>query len=137
MAATSAIQGFVISQIQGNNVILFLLLIVMFVVAYRVLRAVINTAIVAVLSGALLVALDYIGLGPTVTVNRFMMFMVLGTALFIGYSLLFTIIRTTSSLVGALEKLGSLIAGPLRSDEKSDKTRSKEKEIVLDELADK
>ncbi|MFB6294661.1 MAG: hypothetical protein ABEI97_02785, partial [Candidatus Nanohaloarchaea archaeon] len=86
--------------------------------------------------GALLVALDYVGLGPTVTLNRFMLFMVLGTALFIGYSLLFTIIRTTSSLVGVLEKLGSLLAAPFRSDDASDTSRTKEKEIVLDELAD-
>ncbi|MDY6761880.1 MAG: hypothetical protein SVY41_02430 [Candidatus Nanohaloarchaea archaeon] len=131
MAAASAIQGFVISQVQGNNAVLFLLLIVMFVVAYRVLRAVINTAIVAVLSGAFVVGLDYLGIGPQVTLNRFMLFMVLGTALFIIYSAFFTILRTTSSLLGALQKVGHLLAAPFRSD---DSESSKEKEIVLDEL---
>ncbi|MDY6766056.1 MAG: hypothetical protein SVW77_01705 [Candidatus Nanohaloarchaea archaeon] len=134
MAGTaSAVQGFLISQVQGNNVVLFLLLVALFVVAYRVLRAVINTAIVAVLSGGFVVALDYIGIGPRVTLNRFMLFMVLGTALFIAYSALFTLLRTTSSLVGACRRIWRWITAPFGSD---DGDESKEKEIVLDELQD-
>ncbi|MFB6295187.1 MAG: hypothetical protein ABEI97_05480, partial [Candidatus Nanohaloarchaea archaeon] len=110
MAATSAIQGFLISQIQGNNIVLFLLLIVMFVVAYRVLRAVINTAIVAALSGVFLIALDIVGLGPRATLNRFLFFMVLGTALFLLYSGVATLIRTSSGVIGALKTVGGWIA---------------------------
>jgi hypothetical protein len=130
MSAAATIQGLVVSQMQGNNILLFLALIVLFVIAYRVLRAVIHTAIVAVLSGGFLVGMDYIGLGPAVTLDRFMLFMVLGTALFIGYSMFFTVLRTTSSLVGVGKKLGGLLTMPFGSEDET----PKEKEIVLDEL---
>lgn len=128
-----AIHELLVSQVQGNNLLLFLLLILLFVVAYKVLRAVINTAIVAVLSGGFLVALDYVGLGPTVTVNRFMVFMVLGTGLFIVYSTVATLVRTTSGLVGLFRKLFGWVSVPFKKEEEKAK---KEKEIVLEELKD-
>ncbi|MDY6769304.1 MAG: hypothetical protein SVW02_04320 [Candidatus Nanohaloarchaea archaeon] len=128
-----ALHEFLMAQVQGNNILLFLILIVLFVLAYKVLRAVINTAIVAALSGGFLVALDYVGIGPTVTVNRFMMFMVLGTGLFILYSAIATVIRTTSGLVGALRKIFGWMVGPLKREEEK---VEKEKEIVLQELKD-
>ncbi|MDY6769741.1 MAG: hypothetical protein SVU88_02090 [Candidatus Nanohaloarchaea archaeon] len=128
-----ALQEVLIAQVQGNNVLLFILLAALFVVAYKVLRAVINTAIVAALSGGFLVALDYIGIGPAVTVNRFMLFMVLGTGLFILYSTLATVLRTTSSLVGALRKLWGVMSGPFQREKQA---AEKEKEIVLEELKD-
>lgn len=126
-----ALQELIVSQIQGSNIVLFLVLVVLFVVAYKVLRAVINTAIVAVLSGVFLVALDLTGLGPAVTVNRFLFFMVLGTALFILYSSIATAVHTSSTLLGALKRLGGWLHLPGRK-----KREDKEKEIVLEELRD-
>lgn len=122
-----------LAQVQGNNVLLFILLVVLFVVAYKVLKAVINTAIVAVLSGAFLVVLDFVGVGPAVTVNTFMLFMVLGTALFIVYSAIATLIRTTSGVYGFFKKLFGWLSRP---EKKGGKQEAKEKEIVLEELKD-
>ncbi|MFB6265902.1 MAG: hypothetical protein ABEI07_02345 [Candidatus Nanohaloarchaea archaeon] len=126
-----ALQEALISLVQGNNLFLFLLLVALFVVAYRVLKAVVNTAIVAVLSGAFMVLLDFVGLGPEATINRFMLFMVLGSGLFILFSGIQTLVRTTSSVFGALKKLGGWLSGSGNGD-----TREKEKEIVLEELRD-
>lgn len=130
-----ALQELIIAQLQESNILLFIVLIALFVVAYKVLRAVINTAMIAVLSGVFLVALDFVGLGPRVTVNRFMFFMVLGTGLFILYSALATVIRTSSSLAGALKTIGGWLAKPFRHPDENG-SADKEKEIVLEELKD-
>lgn len=134
--------------LEGNNVILFIILIVLFVVAYRLLQAVINTAIVAVLSGVFLVALDFVGIGPGVTVNRFILFMVLGTGLFILFSTMATVARTSSTLYGASKKLIQMVIAPFRwisglfrkiggligGDDGGG--RRKERNIVLEEVDD-
>lgn len=128
-----AVQEVLASLAQGNNLLLFVLLILLFVLAYRVLKAVINTAIVAVLSGLFYVALGYLGVGPAITVNGVMMFMVLGTALFILYSAAATLFRTTSGIVGALKGAAGWVAGLFRSEQEK---IGKEKEIILEELDD-
>lgn len=127
-----ALEEILVTVLETNNVILFLALIVLFVVAYRVLQAVINTAIVAVLSGLFLVALSYIGVGPGLTFNNVMLFAVLGTGFFILYSALATLLRTSSSLVGALKTIGGWIF-PSGGEESED---SKEKRIVLQKVDD-
>lgn len=131
----------VITVLQSNSLLLLAALIVLFVVAYRVLQAVINTALVAVLSGLFVVALDLAGMGPGTSVNNIMLFAVLGTAFFILYSALATLIRTSSVLAGLLGNILGTVVKPvkylfnwLRSDD--DESRSKEKEIVLEELRD-
>ncbi|MCJ7479265.1 MAG: hypothetical protein MUP63_03765 [Candidatus Nanohaloarchaeota archaeon QJJ-7] len=127
-----AIEEALISLVQGNNLLMFILLIALFLVAYRVLKAVINTAIVAVLSGAFLVVLDFLRIGPEATLSRFMMFMVMGSALFILFSAFKTLVRTTNSVLEAFKKIFSKIFKPLRHGEKEEK----EKEIILEELKD-
>lgn len=127
-----ALTEMIIAQLQGSNILLFLALVVLFIVAYKVLQAVINTAIVAVLSGVFLIVLDVVGLGPAVTVNRFMFFMVLGTALFILYSTVATAIMTSATMVGVLRR----IAGWARKPFDRGGEDNKEKEIVLEELHD-
>ncbi len=127
------LQETLVSLAQGNNILLFLLLILLFVIAYRVLRAVVNTAIVAVLSGAFYVVLGYLGIGPPVTVNRVMLFLVLGTGLFLLYSAIATLLRTTSSVAGVFKKLFGWISGLFKPEQKR---MDKEKEIVLEELND-
>ncbi|MFB6166817.1 MAG: hypothetical protein ABEJ62_00970 [Candidatus Nanohaloarchaea archaeon] len=131
-----ALMETLLQQMQASNILLFIALIVLFVVAYKVLRAVINAAIVAVLSGAFLVVLSYVGLGPQVTVNRFMFFMVLGTALFIIYSGIATVIRTSTTLLGALRKIGGWLSGPFSGKDEDEDSGGSEKEIVLEELKD-
>lgn len=130
----------ILAQVQGSNILLLLMLVVLFILAYRVLRAVINAAIVAVLSGLFLVALNYIGLGPEVTVNSFMFFMVLGTGLFLLYSGIATVLSTSSSVYSASRQLWTWLRKPFRSrgrKEKEEKEEGdKEKEIVLEELKD-
>lgn len=123
----------VIAEVQGSSVLLFLTLVALFIVAYRVLQAVINTAIVTVLSGVFFVVLDFIGLGPAITVNRIMFFMVLGTALFILYSSIATVITTSSTLLGALQRIWGWARTPF---DRGGDDGEKEKEIVLEELQD-
>lgn len=134
--------------LEGNNVLLFILLIGLFVVAYRVLQAVINTAIVAVLSGVFLVALDFIGVGPGVTINRFILFMVMGTALFIAFSTMATVAKTSTTVYGGLKQLIGIIIAPFRwglllvkklgglISGGNGGRRKKERSIVLEEVED-
>lgn len=133
--------------LEGNNILLFILLIGLFVVAYRVLQAVINTAIVAVLSGVFLVALDFVGIGPGVTINRFILFMVLGTALFIAFSTMATVAKTSTTVYGGLKQLIGIIIAPFRWGFTlvkklgglvggGDEGKKKERSIVLEEVED-
>lgn len=141
-----------IAEVQGSNIFLFLVLIMLFVVGYKILQAVIRLGMVSILSGVFLVVMNAVGLGPAVTVDRFLLFMVLGTALFIGYSMLFTAIRTASGVLDLLSTLGHWFLKPfkhhreksLRKELKALKEKqressdasTKEKAIVLDEVDD-
>ncbi len=133
----------VVSLFEGHTVLLLIALIALFVVAYRVLKAVINTAIVAVLSGVYLVALNIVGVGPPVNFDNVMLFMVLGTAFFVLYSALELLIATSTSLIDALGTLSHWLAAPFRmlggdgdDTARTRDTGSSEKEIVLEEVRD-
>lgn len=146
-----------LTNMEGSNLLLFIVLILLFIVGYKILQAVISLGMVAVLSGVFFVSLSILGLGPEVTVDRFILFMVLGTGLFIVYSSLATAMKTTGSVVGLLTKIGNLLIRPLKAavakerkkrrkkklqskhhhiGGKDDDSDSKEKEIVLGELED-
>lgn len=89
----------IIMEVQGSNVLLFILLILLFVIGYKLLQTVIRIGLIAVLSGLFLIALNTVGVGPAVTLDRFILFMVLGTGLFILYSgiaTLYALIRHTT-----------------------------------------
>lgn len=147
--------------VQGNNILLFIILIALFVVGYKVLQTVIRLGLVAILSGVFLVVLDMVGIGPAVTVQRFILFMVLGTALFIFYSTIATAFTVFDWLYAAvkrlvkwafktgrkkphkksrLKKLGKKVKDVKdahgKSNNGSSSSGSKEKEIVLGELDD-
>lgn len=152
---------------QQNNVLLFVILILLFVVGYKLLQTVVRLGLIAILSGVYLVVLNMFGIGPDVTVQRFILFMVLGTGLFIFYSTLATAVSLFDRIYGILSrmirwafrpkrrrrkrkrhwlagirkqvsKLGGSIGKdePDRIDLDTDKSDSKEKAIVLDELED-
>lgn len=126
-----ALEGLVQSALEMNNLVLFVVLILLFVVAYRVLQAVINTALIAVLSGVFLVVMDMAGLGPTANFNNIMLFAVLGTGFFVLYSALATVIRASSSVAGALSTIGGWLVSPFRG---GDGKEQSEKDIILEEM---
>lgn len=122
-----------LSVLEGNHIILLLALVVLFVIAYRILQAVIHTAMVAVLSGFLLIGLEFLGLGPDVTVTNFIFFMVLGTALFLFYSGVAIVISASESVFDFFSIIYSGLSGLFDRD---GGTERKEKEIILEELKD-
>lgn len=150
----------VLTELQaGNNILLFVILIILFVVGYKLLQAVIRIGLISVLSGVFLVVMDFIGLGPKVTVERFILFMVLGTGLFILYSsvaTVFTVLDVAYGLVTRTlrwafhsekkpkknwKKKFADLKEKVEKEEKKEKKKvskaaSKEKEIVLGELTD-
>lgn len=132
-----------LADVQGNNIILFIVLILLFVIGYKLLQAVIRLGLVAILSGVFLVVLDMMGVGPAVTVQRFILFMVLGTGLFILYSSLATVLSITEYVLGFLTGILRWVI-PSRPRKRLRRSRpkkkkdsgSKEKAIVLGEMDD-
>ncbi|MDY6778150.1 MAG: hypothetical protein SVU32_05765 [Candidatus Nanohaloarchaea archaeon] len=88
-----------------NNIVLFIVLILLFVVGYKLMQAVIQTILVAVMSGLFLVALSVTNMGPPLTVSNVTLFMVLGVGLYILYSTL----NTAKNIITFLWSLGSSI----------------------------
>ncbi len=148
----------IIADVQGNNILLFVVLILLFIIGYKLLQTVLRLGLIAVMSGLFLVALDVIGIGPGVTVDRFILFMVLGTGLFILYSsiaMLFSLLQHTTGFTSDLiqwafkpvktekrlvHRLGA--AAKQKRDALKHRTRetaggtSKEKAIILGEVDD-
>ncbi len=157
MASLEAILTDLGPVVQGNNVLLFVILILLFVIGYKVLQTVMRLGLIAVMSGVFLVVLNMIGIGPDVTIQRFILFMVLGTGLFIFYSTLATAVsildigysvlsrtvkwafssgstkRNRGRERGWLKRLTERAKKGGNSDPASN-TGSKEKTIVLDEV---
>lgn len=134
---------------------MLLVLIALFIIAYKILQVVVQTMIVAVLSGVFVGVLSYMGLGPEITIRTIFFFMSLGVALFIGFSVLdmatdvLSVLwsigkngfNTVRSIVGTLtSKIGS--SGkethdtPDTSTKKKKDEDSKEKSIILKEADD-
>jgi DNA integrity scanning protein DisA with diadenylate cyclase activity len=138
--------------LQQNNLLLLLTLIILFILAYKIMKTVVQTAIISLLSGVFLVVLNMVGMGPELTFSRFMSFMVLGAGLFMLYSTLATatnlltkiwqgIFSILSSIWTMLTKLfGSIAnaAGSVRDRNKQDNTsKGKEtRDVILKEMND-
>lgn len=90
---------------QGNNLALFIVLILLFVVSYKLMQAVMQTFIMVAMSGAFFVALSYTGLGPEFTVTRLVFFMVAGLALYIGFSTVSTLTKLATLLYRTLKQI--------------------------------
>jgi len=138
--------------LQQNNLLLLLTLIILFILAYKIMKTVVQTAIISLLSGVFLVVLNMVGMGPELTFSRFMSFMVLGAGLFMLYSTLATatniltkiwqgIFSILSSIWTMLTKLfGSIAnaAGSVRDRNKQGNTsKGKEtRDVILKEMND-
>lgn len=133
-----ALQETLLNLLQGNSILLFLALIVVFVIAYKVLKLLIQTSIVVVLSGFFYVALNYLGLNIEITIPNVMLFMLVGGLLYIVYSLVALVASGAIKLFGGVSKL---LKKPIdnykeKKRDKKDKEdkKSKEKEVVLQKL---
>lgn len=94
---------------QGNNLALFIVLILLFVVSYKLMQAVMQTFIMVAMSGAFFVALSYTGLGPDFTVTRLVFFMVAGLALYIGFSTVSTLTKIATLMYRTLKRILDLL----------------------------
>lgn len=139
----------------GSNIVLLLVLIALFIIAYKILQVVVQTMIITVLSGVFVAVLSYLGLGPDITIRTIFTFMSLGITLFIGFSLLDTATNILSIVYKALKEiLGGILTiigkikglifseddGPTPnnhgSSSSSSESSSKEKSIILEEADD-
>lgn len=119
----------VLNQImQLNSIFLIIAIIILFVIAYKVLKLIIQTAIVVVLSGLFYAALSYIGLELSMNIPTIMLFMFLGGLLFITYSFIGMLASGAIKIMGGISKM---FKKPMK---KSRKKKSKEKEVVLKKL---
>lgn len=133
-----------ITELPQSDILLFIVLILLFVVGYKILQAVIQLGVIAILSGVFLVALRFVGIGPAVTVDNIILFMVLGTGLFILYTTLFTAMKATDTLFGMLTHIGRQLLSPIgdairnhrstTSSKTGKQVKEKEKSIILDEV---
>lgn len=106
--------------LEANNIIVFVVLILVFLVGYKVLQTIVQLLMVAGVSGAFLLTMSYLGLGPNASFANTVVFMALGTGLYILYS----------SLHSLKNFLGKAFKG-LKKMFKSSKGESKEKKVIL------
>jgi len=131
-----------------STVLLFVGLVAVFVVGYKLMQAVVDTFLVSVTSGVFFVAMSYLGLAPAISVPRILLFMVLGTALYLLYSSMSVVARVVSAVSSALwsimtgvaglvSTVGGWIGGLFNGSENDDGGRAKkQKKIILDESDD-
>lgn len=91
----------VISQLPGqvSTVVLLALLILAFIVAFKVMKMVFQTILVSVLSGIFYIALSLMFFNTTPSINDVLMFAFLGSMLYMGYSFLVSAYGLASSLL--------------------------------------
>lgn len=87
---------------QGNNLALFIVLILLFVVSYKLMQAVMQTFIMVAMSGAFFLVLSYLGLGPEFSIGRMVFFMIAGLALYLGFSTVGTLTTIATYLYRGL-----------------------------------
>lgn len=123
-----------------QNLALIAVLIALFLVGYKLMQTLIQTGLIAILSGVFLVALNIVGLGPEITISRFLTFMVLGIALYMLYSSISMLNSVLSFVWGFIKKIFNLLRTPFKNSGSSTSTsssrNSKEKEVILKEVDD-
>jgi len=147
--------------LEANNIVLLLILFALFIVGYKLMRAVMDLVLIAIFSGLFFFAMGYVGIGPEFTVTRFILFMALGVGAYMAYTtlstakqaveILWTILTFLAGLltdiVGAVhDMVGSLIdsgdgetpvsTGGSPDDSGSSSSGSKEKMAILQEVDD-
>lgn len=136
----------------GSNIVLLLVLIALFIIAYKILQVVVQTMIVAVLSGVFVGVLSYMGLGPEITMRTIVTFMSLGVGLFILFSVLdmatdvlsivWNVVKRGLNAAGSAIGIGKKFLGSDKSDKRKRDSKntkasgSKEKSIILEEADD-
>ncbi len=129
-----AIPDAISALLQSNNILLFIVLIVVFVIAYQILKAVIEIGLIAVTSGVFFAVISYLGFGPEITVSNFLTFMILGVVLYLTYSSL----NAISTLLGKFWDGVKSVVSSLSSDngDSSGETSTTEKKVILKEAKD-
>ncbi len=147
--------------LEVNNLVLIGILLVLFIVGYKLMQAIMDLVLMAIFSGLFFVALAYVGIGPGFTVTRFILFMAIGVGLYMVYTTLSTakqavnilwriltllwgiitdIVGTVRNVVSSLiDRTGSDTASVSTTDDSSDPdsgSGSKEKMAILQEVDD-
>jgi len=68
-----------------ENIILFILIIAVFIIAYKVLKLILETGLMSFLSIVYLFVLRYLGIGPEITISNIILFAFLGGFLYLLY----------------------------------------------------
>ncbi len=125
----------IISELASlQNLALIAVLIALFIVGYKLMQTMIQTGLIAIFSGLFLIALNIVGLGPEVTISRFLTFMVLGIALYMTYSSLQFLHTVATFAWRIVKKIFSLLSMPFRGRSSSRSRKSSEKEVILKEM---
>jgi len=102
---------------QLNNLLLFVLIVIILVIAFKLLKIFFETLLVAILSAVFYLFLSYSGANLDMNATNILFFSLIGTIVFIIYSML-------SPLVSLLFKTGNKVV----------KGTPQEKEVILKEI---
>lgn len=112
----------------------------MFIVAYKVLKLIIQTGLVAVLSGVFYAVLSYTGYAPPLSIQNILFFVVTGAFLYLFYSALFRVmgivyktVKKPISWIKNYQEKREQKKKEKGTEEKSDQ-EAKEKKIILSEV---
>lgn len=112
-----------------QNIILFILIIAVFIIAYKVLKLILETGLMSFLSIIYLFVLRYFGLGPAITISNIILFAFLGGFLYLLYYFIassIALILIPLKLIGkAVSAIGSAL-GNLVTSNKPNKKRKKQ-----------
>ncbi len=119
---------------QLNNVLLFLLLVIILVISLKILKIFFQTLLIAILSAIFYIFLSYSGANLDINAANILFFSVTGTILFIIYSItwpfFYTLFKTSHKIVKNTKKI---IKTP-KFKKQPKKTKLKEKEVILKEI---
>ncbi|MFB6158562.1 MAG: hypothetical protein ABEJ95_02765 [Candidatus Nanohalobium sp.] len=127
-------------QIDGISIVLIVALIAAFVAAFKIMEMIFETILVSVLSGVFYLVLRYIQGGP-VNINDLLMFSVLGSSLYMAYSLVSSLYSIGATVIPIPYRLAKAVVKPFeyawkKLKQQVGKTRSDRnvstREVVLD-----
>ncbi len=132
--------------LEPNNLFLLISLVIVLVIGYKVLKTLTSVLIVSILSGGFFILLNYLSItGLDINIANVLGFMIIGTFLYIFFTVFFMTTNFFRKTFNLLRKLFIILISPVKSlsrriskkiDEISKekaKEKKKEKSVILEE----
>ncbi len=123
-----------IGLFQLNNILLFLLLVIILVISLKILKIFFQTLLIAILSAVFYVFLSYSGANLDINATNILFFSLAGTILFIIYSVTLPFVSLIFKTGHKIVKESTKIVKRAKKPKSQKSPKMKEKEVILKEI---